>query len=189
MSSSPVLLDASVLYPAVIRDILMQLAVSDLFQAKWTAAIHNEWIQSLLHDRPDINPQDLQRTRILMDTAVRDCLITAYQHLISSLTLPDPNDRHVLAAAIVGHCNIIVTQNLKDFPNTSLASYGIKVQHPDEFLSNYLSLAPGAFCEAIHKIRNRLKNPPFTVDQYLDILTRNGLSTTASELNRFSMLL
>jgi hypothetical protein len=189
MSSYTALFDASVLYPAIIRDILLQLAVTDLFRAKWTADIHDEWIRSLLKDRPHIKPSDLQRTRSLMDTAVRDCIVTGYQPMIPSLTLPDPDDRHVLAAAIVGRCDVIVTQNLKHFPEAALAAFGIEVQHPDEFLSNHLNLAPGVFCDAIRKVRARLKNPPFTASDYLAVLTQNGLVATASELVQFSPLL
>jgi hypothetical protein len=105
MSSYTALFDASVLYPATVRDILLQLAVTDLFRAKWTADIHEEWIRSLLRDRPQFKRADLERTRTLMDTGVRDCLVTGYQPLIPSLSLPDPDDRHVLAAAIVGRCD------------------------------------------------------------------------------------
>jgi PIN domain len=189
MSSYTALFDASVLYPAVTRDILLQLAVTDLFRAKWTAAIHDEWMRSLRRDRPSIQPADLERTRTLMDTSVRDCIITGYDTLISSLTLPDPDDRHVLAAAIVGRCDVIVTCNLKDFPESALAHFGINAQHPDEFLANHLNLAPGVFCDAIRKVRRRLRNPPFSAPEYLEVLTNNGLVATASELAQFSTLI
>jgi hypothetical protein len=124
-----------------------------------------------------------------MDTSVRDCIVTGYNALIPSLTLPDPNDRHVLAAAIVGRCDVIVTTNLADFPQAALSQYGIKAQHPDEFLTNHLNLAPGIFCEAIRKVRARLKNPPFSAQKYLEVLTNNGLVATASELAQFSTLI
>jgi PIN domain len=135
MSAYTALFDASVLYPAVTRDVLMQLALTDLFRAKWTADIHEEWIGSPLRDRPDIHRTALERTRTFMDSKVRDCIVTGYAPLISSLTLPDPDDRHVLAAAIVGRCDVIVTTNLTDFPQAALALYGIEAQHPDEFLT------------------------------------------------------
>jgi hypothetical protein len=86
--------------------------------------------------------------------------VTGYEILIDTLSLPDPNDRHVLAAGIIGRCDVIVTQNLKDFPADVLASYGIDVQHPDEFLCNHLNLAQGVFCSAVQRVRSRLKNPP-----------------------------
>jgi hypothetical protein len=106
-----------------------------------------------------------------------------------SLELPDPDDRHVLAAAIVGRCDVIVTQNLKDFPADALDRYVIDKQHPDEFLSNHLHLAPGTFCDAVRKVRSRLKNPPYDVNEYLENLTRQGLVATVAELKTFAQLL
>lgn len=167
MSQLTALLDANVLYPAPIRDILMQLAVEDLFRAKWTAAIHREWMEALLRNEPHRDRTALERTRTLMDTAVRDALITGYEPLTLCLELPDADDRHVLAAAIVGRCDVIVTQNLHDFPLDTLKRYGVETQHPDDFLANHLHLAPGKFCVAVRKVRARLKNPPYSVEDYL----------------------
>lgn len=189
MSSYTALLDANVLYPAPVRDLLLQLAVSDVYRARWTADIHQEWIEHLLRNEPHRKRADLERTRALMDQATRDVLITGYENLIPALELPDPNDRHVLAAAIVGRCDVIVTANLKDFPENALAPFGIDAQHPDEFLCNHLNLAPGLFCGCVQKIRSRLKNPPYTTDEYLETLIRNGLVATAAELRPFTELL
>jgi predicted nucleic acid-binding protein len=189
MSHYTALLDANVLYPAPLRDLLLQLAVTDMFHAKWTADIHREWIDALLENEPHRSRVVLERTRDLMDRSTRDCLVTEYEYLIDSLTLPDPNDRHVLAAAIVGRCDVIVTYNLKDFPNEALASHGIEAQHPDEFLSNHLYLAPGIFCSSVQKVRHRLKNPPYNVDQYLENLMERGLVATVAELRTFAQLL
>jgi hypothetical protein len=189
MSQYTALLDANVLYPAPLRDLLLQLAVMDLYRAKWTADIHREWIDNLLENEPHRSRSALERTRDLMDRSTRDCLVTGYQHLNDYLTLPDPNDRHVLAAAIVGRCDVIVTQNLKDFPTEILASFGIEAQHPDEFLSNHLNLAPGIFCSAVQKVRHRLKNPPYSVDEYLENLLLQGLVATVAELKTFAQLL
>lgn len=189
MSELTALLDANVLYPAPIRDILMQLALEDLFRAKWTTDIHREWIEALLRREPHRDRAALERTRMLMDTAVRDALITGYESLIETLVLPDADDRHVLAAAIVGGCDVIVTQNLPDFPEDTLRTYGIEVQHPDDFLARHLSLAPGKFCVAVRKVRARLKNPPYSVEDYLATLTRHGLVVTVSELEQFIELL
>jgi PIN domain len=189
MSTYTAFFDANVLYPAPLRDLLLQLAVTDLFRAKWTADVHREWMEALLRNEPHRDRAALERTRTLMDSATRDCLVNGYESLIPSLELPDPNDRHVLAAAIVGRCDVIVTQNVRDFPEAVLARYNIDVQHPDEFLCNHLSLAQGLFCSAVQKVRRRLKNPPYTIEQYLEILTRNGLVATAAELRPFAELL
>lgn len=183
------LLDANVLYPAPIRDLLLQLVVEDLFRAKWTADIHREWIEALLKNEPHRDRSALERTRDLMDRATRDCLVTGYESLISSLELPDANDRHVLASAIVGQCDVIVTQNLQDFPDDALRVYGIEAQHPDTFLSFHLNLSPGKFCVAVQKVRARLKSPPYSVEDYLATLTRQGLVATVSQLTQFSQLI
>lgn len=189
MSQYTVLLDANVLYPAPMRDALMQLAVMDLFKAKWTADIHRDWIDTLLRNESQTEREALERTRDLMDRATRDCLATGYKSLILALTLPDPDDRHVLAAAIVGRCDTIVTQNLKDFPPEALAPFGIETQHPDDFFRNQLSLAPDLVCSALRKVRARLKNPPKSVDEYLSILTQQGLVATVADLEQFADLL
>ncbi|WP_180539166.1 PIN domain-containing protein [Nevskia soli] len=189
MSHYAALLDANVLYPAPLRDLLLQLAVTDIFKAHWSADIHREWIEALLRNEPHRDRAALERTRDLMDKATRDSVITGYESLVPSIELPDPDDRHVLAAAIVGRCDVIVTQNLKDFPEDALAPFGINVQHPDEFLCNHLNLASGLVCGAVRKVRLRLKNPPFTIDQYLETLIRQGLPETVSGLSAFAELL
>lgn len=182
MSYYTALLDANVLYPAPVRDIFLQLAQTGLFKAKWSQDIHREWIEALLRNEPHRDRSRLENTRNLMDRAVRDCLVTGYQPLIPSLHLPDPDDRHVLAAAIVGRCDVIVTYNLKDFPEGAILPFHIEAQHPDAFLSNHLHLTPGLFCAAIRKIRLRLTKSSFTEAEYISNLTRVGLVETATVL-------
>ncbi|HVM79005.1 MAG TPA: PIN domain-containing protein, partial [Stellaceae bacterium] len=126
MARFTVVYDACVLYPAPLRDLLLQLATANLFRAKWTGAIHDEWIRNLLAARPDLDPATLARTRELMDKAVPDSLVTGYEYLIPTIELPDPNDRHVVAAAIHARADAIVTSNLLDFPNGSLAPYNLE---------------------------------------------------------------
>src|SRR5580700_413996 len=109
------ILDACVLYPAPLRDFFMRLAVK-LYQPKWTDTIHEEWIESILANRPDLTRAQLTRTRELMNQHGGACIVSGYESLISNLELPDPNDRHVLAAAIAAPARIIVTFNLSDFP-------------------------------------------------------------------------
>jgi hypothetical protein len=95
----------------------------------------------------------------------------------------------VLAAAIVGRCDVIVTQNLQDFPEGALKPYNIEIQHPDDFLANHLSLAPGKFCVSVRKVWARFKSLPYSVEDYLATLTRQGLVVTVSELEQFAELL
>lgn len=113
MASFVALYDACVLYPAPLRDLLLRLALTDLFRARWTAEIHQEWMRSVLNNRHDLKPEQLQRTRELMDASVPDCLVVGYEGLITNLSLPDPDDRHVLAAAIHCHAGVIVDCDLQ----------------------------------------------------------------------------
>ena len=111
-------LDACVLFPAPLRDLLMSLADEGIYGARWTAQIHDEWVRNLSAKRPDLDRQKLQRTASLMNEVVEDALVENYEYLIPTLELPDPDDRHVLAAAIVGHADAIVTFNLKELSRT-----------------------------------------------------------------------
>jgi predicted nucleic acid-binding protein len=189
VSHFTVVYDACVLYPAPLRDLLMYVAVTDLYRAKWTNEIHEEWIRNLLKRRPDLNEEQLQRTRDLMNANVRDCLVTGYEPLIDAVMLPDPNDRHVLAAAIRAGADLIVTFNLKDFPEKDLKPYGIEAQHPDDFLMFQLDLAPNIVCSAAKRHRASLKNPPMNVDEYLANLESQGLVQTVSSLRNFAELI
>jgi predicted nucleic acid-binding protein len=103
--------DACVLYPAPLRDLLMELALTDSFRARWSEEIHQEWIRNVLKNRPDLNESQLLRTKACMDANVRDALVTDFESLIPSLNLPDKDDRHVLAAAIRCSADVIVTFN------------------------------------------------------------------------------
>src|SRR5437660_782706 len=111
----------------------MHLALTGLFRARWSADVHEEWISNLLKKRPDLTRDKLERTRMLMDKHAVDALVTGYEDLIPALQLPDPDDRHVLAAAIRGRADVIVTMSLRDFPSAAIAPFGIEAQHPDEF--------------------------------------------------------
>jgi predicted nucleic acid-binding protein len=177
-----VLYDANVLYPAELRNLLMHLALMGLFRAKWSADIHEEWISNLLKNRRDLNRAQLERTRRLMDKHAVDALVRGYEDLIPGLRLPDPDDRHVLAAAIRGRADIIVTNNVRDFPASVVKPLGIAIQPPDAFVLRLLDLAPAAVAAAAEAHRRSLKNPAKTVDEYLQTLQRQGLDHAVSIL-------
>jgi predicted nucleic acid-binding protein len=177
-----VIYDACVLYSAPLRDLLMQLALTDTFKARWTDEIHDEWTRSVLADRPDLPAESLARCRSLMDQHVPDCVVTGYEDLIPTLTLPDPNDRHVLAAAIHGGANLIVTFNLSDFPTTVLERFHLDAVHPDEFIGRLWNERPALIIEAARLHRASLQRPPKSVTEYLATLEKCGLFETLVRL-------
>lgn len=177
-----VVLDACVLYPAPLRDFLLELAASGIFRARWTEMIHDEWVNSLLRDRPELDRNRLGRTRQMMNESVLGCLVEGYEDLIPSLSLPDPHDRHVLAAAIHAGADAIVTMNRRDFPNSVAKQYELEILHPDEFLYQQFGLDPAAVILAARSCRTRLKNPPKTTQEYLSTLQAQSLPMLVDEL-------
>lgn len=189
MTSYTVIFDACVMYPAPLRSYLMYLANTDLFRARWTDQIHDEWIRNLQENNPGLDPVRLERTKQLMNANVPDCLVTGYEPLIDALTLPDVDDRHVVAAAIKGQAEAIITFNLKDFPPAELDPLDICAIHPDEFLSDMFELNPSACIKAAQQQRKSLKNPPMTASEFLDCLQKQKLPTFVSKLRPFEIML
>lgn len=111
------------------------------------------------------------------------------EHPIISLALPDPDDRHVVAAAIRAGAEVIVTCNLKDFPVEALARFDIEAQHPDDFLAGLIDLAPGLVCSVVKLQREGLRNPPKTAEDLLATLESQGLTQTVGRLRQFVDLL
>lgn len=175
-------LDANVLYSASLRHLLIWLAVTEAFDARWTSAIQDEWTQSLLADQPHLDAKKIARTRQLMDKFIPDGLVTGYEARIPSLTLPDVDDRHVLAAAIHCSASVIVTKNLKDFPAGVLGEFGIEALHPDAFVSRLLDENPAAVIEAVRFHRADLKNPPRSPAEYIGALETQDMPATAAAL-------
>ncbi|GGR34535.1 PIN domain-containing protein [Deinococcus ruber] len=182
VSSVKALLDANVLYPATLRSLLIDLSLQGLYQAHWTDALQDEWIRNLLLHRPDLDPAKLQRTRVLMDRALDTARITDYEARMPQLQLPDPDDRHVLAAALHGGVDLIVTQNLRDFPTAVLEPLGLQALHPDRFVQNLLETDTTAVLEALRVGRARFRAPPLSVAELLGMLERQGLPMTVSRL-------
>lgn len=188
--SFSVVFDACVLYPAPLRDLLMQIALTDLFRARWTDQIHEEWIRNLLLNRPDLTLPQLERVRDLMNIHCRDSLVTGYEPLIPVIqNCPDEDDRHVIAAAYHCRADAIVTHNLRDFPAAALVPYGLEAIHPDDFIRYQFDLDLAKVLAAVRQCRARLKNPPKSVQDYLDTLEAQALPKTVAELRRYAAIL
>ena len=167
----------------------MWLALSGRFRARWTKEIHIEWKRNLLKNRTDLTLEQLDRTSGLMDRAIPDACVCDYEDLVAGLTLPDTEDRHVLAAAIRCGAGVIVTFNLKDFPDASLSPFGIEAQHPDVFVENLLHLDAAAVVAAAQRQRRQLKSPSMDVESFLALLQRQGLTQSVLALNGYRTML
>jgi len=172
MPNPLVLCDANVLYSILMTDLILSLGEAGLFRPRWTNEIHEEWIRNVLEDQPERKREELERRRAFMDQAIDHDLIEGYEHHIANLNLPDPDDRHVLAAAIEAGAEIILTYNLRDFPAAVLAIYGITALHPDEFLCRQMTEEPTLVMEVIEKMRVKRKRPEISQEQLLSKLSR-----------------
>jgi predicted nucleic acid-binding protein len=148
-----VILDACVLYPAALRDLLMRMAVHDLISARWSEKIHEEWMTAVLRSRPDLRRSQLERTRQLMDLHGGDCLVTDYEKHIEGLILPDPDDRHVLAAAMECGADAIVTWNLSDFPAVVLDTHSVALWTPDDLMVHVVMTDPDLMLQVLREHR------------------------------------
>jgi predicted nucleic acid-binding protein len=179
-----VVYDANVLYPSTLRDLVIRIAQAGLVQAKWTEQILDEVFRNIVRNRPDLDGQKLARTRTLMNAAVRDCLVVGYEPLVEALELPDPDDRHVLAAAIKARAQVIVTNNVKDFPPSTLGAWDMEAKAADDFVLDQIDLGREAVYSAIQQIADARENPPATFADVLAELERDGLVESAAALRR-----
>ena len=177
-----VVYDACVLYPAMLRDLLLRLAEAELVRARWSEEILDECVAAILKNRPDLTAESLERTKALMATVVPDCLVLNYESLVSSLELPDPDDRHVLAAAIRCGAQAIVTFNKRDFPLEALAPFGIETKHPDDFVVETIDLAPAAVARIVDELQRALMNPPMSREGVWGALEKAGLVQSVARL-------
>lgn len=174
-------LDTNVIFPIVIRDLLFWLAYYELYTPKWSAHIFEEWRAVML--RKNVSEEEAEKRIQRANAAFPDALVKNYDPLIAHLTLPDPRDCHVLAAAIKTNANVIVTNNLKDFPATYLASFGLTAKSPDDFLTDIIDLDTEQAIRAFKEMVLYRRNPAMDEFEVLDSLRKSGLTDTANYLH------
>lgn len=175
-----VVYDANVLYPSTLRDILIRVAQNGLVQAKWTERILDETFRNLKANRPDLDPRKLDHTRQLMGRAISDVTVSGFEPLIDSLELPDPDDRHVLAAAIKAKAQVIVTANLRDFPAADLSAWDVEAKHPDDFLLDIFHLDGLTLHRIVQAVADSWRSPPSNFEDVLQSLRVDAPLTAAS---------
>lgn len=174
-----VILDACVLYPAPVRDILLNLAEQEIYSPRWSKIIEDEWIRNLLINRPDLKREKLNRTIQAMNNAFPDAMVVDFEELIEEIELPDLNDRHVVAAGIVSKSDLIVTFNLKDFPQKYLDQFDITMIDPDSFICGLYEMDKEKVIRGFENQLASLRNPPKTREELKATLKNCGLSNTS----------
>jgi hypothetical protein len=186
MASEPpvAVYDACVLYPFHLRNVLIQCAVDGLVEARWTDDIHAEWMRNLAGSSSGTTLKRLQGTRDLMKAVLPDAEVAGYQGLVPGLSLPDPDDRHVLAAAIAGKASLVVTWNLKHFPGAALHPHGVAAVSPDDFLVSLHSTYRNGMIASVKGARQNLRKTQPSVEEFIDALEAQGLKTFSAILRR-----
>jgi PIN domain len=177
-----VILDACILYPFHLRNIIIQIAVDRLIDARWSHEIHDEWIRNLVADVPGIPIERLQITCKLMNDALPHATVTGYRAHLEAVTLPDPDDRHVVAAAITAGASIILTWNLRDFPTKELKKHGLLRRTPDVFLTDLYDKAPDLTLASLANARRNLRKTRISAPDFIDVLKNQKLTQLATRI-------
>lgn len=162
-------LDACVLYPTVLREILQGVAAKGLYEPLWSDRILREWTRATLKIGPAAQAQ-AEVEAALFRAAFPRGLVREQADIEKRLLLPDPNDVHVLAVAIAGHADCIVTFNAQDFPRHVLAEEGIERRDPDSLLWQLWSSHPQAVTEvttAVHATAERMLGAEIPLRKFL----------------------
>lgn len=176
-----VLLDANVLYPFRKRDVLLRFYDAGLFRARWTERILDEWSRSLLNAHPDLK-SNIEAQQEKIRDVFPEALVSGFEHLEAGLNLPDADDRHVLAAAILCGAQHIVTDNIRDFPSAELDQFDIKAIEADEFLSRTFDLYTAEAMSVLRELRSYYSNPRFTPSEFVFDLTAKGMPKLAARV-------
>lgn len=174
-------LDTNVIVPIEIRDLLFWFAYDELFTPKWSKHVFDEWEDVMR--RKGVEEQEIKKRVGWANQAFPDAMVANYEVLIEGLTLPDEKDRHVLAAAIKTNANIIVTNNLKDFPEDYLYSFGLSAKNADDFLTETIDLNQEVAIRSFRKLVLNRRNPDLDEFEILDRLRKNGLNDAANYLH------
>jgi predicted nucleic acid-binding protein len=174
-SDAPVVVyDANVLFPFHVGHILTFVAAKRLVIARWTAEIQKEWIDHIGEKFPD-DLEGCRRRCSAMNRALPDAMVTGYEHRIGTIDFPDPDDRHVIAAAIQAGATAIVTRDRRHFTSKTLEPFNLAALDPDALLVGCYERLPEDCIQTVEAARLSLTLTRPSWDQYLDKLETQGL--------------
>jgi predicted nucleic acid-binding protein len=181
-----VFLDACVLHKAYLRDLLLRLAEAETYRPLWSQDVLQEVRASLV--RREFAEDSVDYTIGEMVREFEDACVEGYEALIPVMTSPDPDDRHVMAAAVRGLAAVIVTDNVKDFPAASTEPYQIEVKTSDEFLLDQLDLHPEVVLQTLSEQVQDYERPHRDLASLLERLEREGVARFATEARQLATL-
>jgi PIN domain len=176
--------DACTLYPFHLRNVLVHAAVDRLVEARWTDEINDEWMRNLAARAPAVPLERLQNTRRLMNEALPRALVSGYENHIALVNLPDPDDRHVVAAGIAAGASIILTWNLRHFPAKELKKFGLRREMPDVFLSSLYDKVPDLLISSLANARRNLSKSRVSAPCFINILNNQKLIELAKRADQ-----
>ena len=177
------LLDACVLVPVSLADTLLRAAEAGLYRPLWSAEILREVRSAVLDVHPGIPPTHVDARLTAMQSAFEDATVLGWEPLVDGIVLGgDPDDRHVVAAAVRGGAEAVVTANTKDFPEEPLSALGLHAVHPDDFLLDLADLDPPTMVAVIESQSRGTGRPPLSPGQVLDSLGRAGTPGFAASM-------
>lgn len=187
-------IDACTLASTLKRNLLLSLAEAEFFRVRWSEKVLNETeaaIAKILAGKDAPDPSErAARARRAMEDAFEEALVAEYElFLPACIGLPDPNDAHVVAAALKTQAATIVTENLSDFPDEHLLSLNLEAKSADAFIADTIALDPGKAVAAIRKMRERFKRPEKTADVLLLDMEAAGLTQTVDVLRPHALSL
>jgi predicted nucleic acid-binding protein len=180
--SFPAFFDACAMYGITLADLLLRLADEGAFRPLWSEQVLDEVRRNVIED--GVPAGGIERRLSAMRKWFPDAMVTGYELLTDSLSC-DPKDRHVLAAAVRSKADVLVTFNLKDFPEHSLAPFDVELVHPDDFLLDQLDLFPGLVIRVLRELAEDYTDPPQDVEDVLETLRRAGVSRFAADVRRY----
>lgn len=176
--SFPAFFDTNVLSGALLNDFILELADRGLFRPLWSKDVLAELSKNLVKNGEV--PTFVDKRITTMERYFTDAMVTGYDDLVATMT-NDEKDRHVLAAAVRGGAEVLVTFNTKDFPAQSVEPFHLEVVHPDDFLLDQLDLYRAPTLRAMVELTEGYDSPAMIIDDFLLALTRAGVPKFVAE--------
>ncbi|MHA6759483.1 PIN domain-containing protein [Streptacidiphilus sp. PAMC 29251] len=168
-------MDTNVLFPFSVMDLMLALTEDSIHEIVWSERLLSEWERVIIREQHRSTASAAAVTRAIRQFfADSEIPETAYAHLVEQMPGDDPDDRHHTAAALAARAEALITWNLADFPAAALADLGLRVLDPDTYLCELYRELPDEVSDTVIRLASEKRNPPTTVREALNRLTKAG---------------